>query len=100
MATTCPKCKNGVLKKGDKMVYCSEYQPKKEGETWINQGKCEFKIYFSQKIFSQNIDAKEIKTIVNGGVLQNKKKDKMRLDLTSKFFTKIEFAEKVEDEDL
>ena len=100
MATICPKCKNGTLKKGEKMVYCSEYKPSKnESGEWVNDGTCNFKITFANKVFG-NIDAKQIKSVVEGKIIKNKKGDSMSLDLGSEFFTKIEFAPKVEDEDL
>jgi len=100
MATICPKCNKGTLKKGEKMVYCSEYKPKKdEAGKWINEGTCDFKIHFANKVFG-SIDAKQIKELVEGKTIHNKKGDSMSLDLESEYFTKIEFAPKVEDEDL
>ncbi len=100
MATICPKCNKGTLKKGEKMVYCSEYKPKKDEKgNWTNEGSCDFKITFANKVFG-NIDAKQIKELVDGKTITNKKGDSMVLDLEREFFTKIEFAPKVEDEDL
>lgn len=97
MATTCPKCGNGTMKKGEKMVYCSEYKPTKSGDSWINEGTCEFKIMFEQKkFFGKNLEAKDIKSLLDGGTLVNGQR-KMKLDLTSPYFTKVE---KDEDTDL
>ena len=97
MATMCPKCKNGVMKKGEKMVYCAEYKPTKNGDNWVNEGTCEFRILFDQKtVFGKIIEAKDIKTLIDGGTLINGAR-KMKLDLDSQYFTKVE---KEEDEDL
>ncbi len=100
MATNCPKCKNGTLKKGEKMVYCSDYKPrKKENGDWTNEGKCDFRITFANKVFG-SINAKQIKELVDGKTVTNKKGDTIVLDLEKEFFTSIEFAQKEEDEDL
>lgn len=98
MATMCPKCQKEALKKGDKMVYCAEYKPKKVGEEWTNEGACDFRIMYSQtKSFGREITPVEIKQIVEGSTLTNGAK-KISLDLTNKdFFVKID---KEEDEDL
>jgi len=97
MATLCPKCKTGTLKKGEKMVYCGDYKPKKsETGVWTNEGTCDFHINLTNKIWGA-ISPEDIKSLVEGKTLTNKKGDKMTLDLTNDFFTKIE---KVEDADL
>lgn len=100
MATICPKCKKGTLKKGEKMVYCSEYKPKKQGNDFINEGTCDFHISFKNGAWGKAITPAEIKQIVEGKTVTNQKGDTLELDLTSKFFTKITFAPKTEDEDL
>jgi len=101
MATTCPKCNKGVLKKGEKMVYCSEYKPAKNDDgSWRNDGTCDFKITYGNKAFGRNLTPSDIKKLVDGEVLTNKKGDKLSLDLKNEYFTKIEFAPKTEDEDL
>jgi len=100
MATLCPVCKKQNLKKGEKMVYCAEYKPKKIGETWKNEGECNFRINFSNKVWGNTLSPVDIKSLVEGSTLTNKKGDKMTLDLKSEYFTNIEFAPKVEDEDL
>ena len=97
MATMCPKCGKGTLKKGGKMVYCSEYKPNKKGNEWVNEGSCEFRIMYKNKIWGKDLTPQDIKTLVDGGELVNDRGDKMKLDLSSEFFTKIE---KQEDEDL
>lgn len=98
MAITCPACEKGILKKGEKMVYCSDYKPTKDGNKWINQGSCDFRIMFDQsKVFGRNLTPEDIKNIVEGGTVENGQK-KLSLDLSNKdFFVKIE---KEEDEDL
>ena len=97
MATMCPKCSKGTMKKGEKMVYCSEYKPTKNGDNWVNEGSCEFRILFDQnKVFGKTVEAKDIKSLIEGKTLVNGAK-KMVLDLESPFFTKVE---KDEDEDL
>jgi hypothetical protein len=100
MATVCPKCKTGTLKKGEKMVYCSEYKPKKDGNEWKNEGTCDFRIMYKNKAWGSDLAPGDIKKLVDGGTLENKKGDKMTLDLDNEFFTRIEFAPKPEDEDL
>ncbi len=97
MATMCPKCKNGTLKKGDKMVYCSNYKPTKKGDSWVNEGSCDFKIMYKNKLWGEDLTPADIKKLVDGGELVNKRGDKMKLDLGNEYFTVIE---KVEDEDL
>ena len=101
MATLCPLCKKSNLKKrGDVMVLCEGYKPKKEdsGE-WTNEGDCEFHIGFKNKVFG-SINASQVKDMVEGKTISNSKGDKMVLDLESNFYTSITFAEKKEDEDL
>lgn len=101
MATMCPKCEKESLKKGENMVYCAGYKPKKKDDgKWINEGTCDFHIGFSNKVWGGSLTPEDIKKMVDGETLKNKKGDKMSLDLGSEFFTKIEFAPKVEDADL
>lgn len=101
MATVCPLCKKGTLKKGDKMVYCDEYKPKKEGKDWINNGECEFHIPYNQKAFGRTLTANDIKKLVEGGTLKNAKGDTLELDIeNTEFFTRITFAQRPEDKDL
>ena len=98
MATMCPKCGKGTLKKGEKMVYCSEYKPIKKGNEWVNEGSCEFRIMYKNVVWGEDLTPGDIKKMVEGGELTNKRGDKMKLDLSnSNYFTKIK---KVEDEDL
>lgn len=98
MAITCPNCNKGTLKKGEKMVYCSEYKPTKDGENWKNTGSCDFRIMLDQKkIFGKTLLPTDIKKLVDGESLENGQK-KLTLDLDNKdYFVKIE---KEEDEDL
>lgn len=98
MATLCPKCGTGTLKKGEKMVYCSEYKPAKVSGEWVNEGNCEFRIMFDQsKIFGKNLTPADVKTLVEGKKIVNKNKT-LLMDLENKdYFVKIE---KDEDEDL
>jgi len=99
MALQCPKCGNGTLKKGQKMVYCSEYKPKKEGDKWVNEGSCEFRITYKQKILKRALRPDEIKKIVEGEVVEVEGA-KLSLDLSNQFFLKVKFGEKEEDPDL
>ncbi len=97
MATMCPKCGKGTVKKGEKMVYCSEYKPTKNGDSWKNEGICEFRVLFDQKkVFGKTIEPKDVKDLIEGKTLINGAK-KLKLDLESPYFTKVE---KDEDEDL
>lgn len=100
MATKCPKCKNSNIKLGEKMAYCADYKPKKEGGVWKNEGKCNFRINLGNKVWGKTLEGSDIKKLITGETLINKKGDKMTMDLESEYFTKIEFAPKVEDEDL
>jgi len=98
MAMTCPKCGKGTLKKGEKMVYCTEYKPhKNENGEWVNEGTCEFRIMYKNKVWGEDLTSADIKELVQGNVIVNARGDTMKLDLDSEFFTKIE---KKEDEDL
>jgi len=76
-------------------------QELQNAKTKKNDG-CDFHIFFDQKkIFGEKIDAKQVKALIDGQTLESKKGNKLTLDLENKdFFTKIEFAEKEEDEDL
>ena len=99
MAIQCPVCKKGTIKKSEKMVYCSEKNY--NAKTKKNEG-CDFHIFFDQsKIFGDKLDTNDIKKILNGETITSSKGHTMTLNLTNtKFFTKVEFAEKEEDEDL
>jgi len=89
----CPKC-NGQLKKSETMVFCENYKPVKQGNDFVNEGTCEFRIMFKNKVFG-TIEPNDVKTLLGGGTVKNKKGDSMVLDLDSDFFTKISFAPKV-----
>jgi len=95
----CPLC-NGKLKKVEAMVFCENYKPvKTQNGDWINEGTCEFRIMFKNKIFG-TLTGDDIKKMLSGGFAENKKGDKIFLDTENKtFFTKIEFAPKEEPED-
>lgn len=99
MAIECPKCGNGTLKKGAKMVYCTNYKPKKndKGE-WINDGSCDFHITYKQKILKRALKPEEIKRLIGGEVVEIDGA-LVSLDVNNPFFVKIEFKSK-EDEDL
>lgn len=99
MATICPLCRSGILKKGEKMVYCNNYKPKKDGSDWYNQGNCDFHIPYANKAFKRSLSDDDIKILLGGGKIKNKIGDTMVLDLDSEYYTRIEFAKKVEDED-
>ena len=100
MAIKCPKCGEGTLKKTEKMVKCSENKPvKREDGSWGNEGTCDFRITYSNKAFG-SLAPGDIKSMVEGKTITNKRGDKMTLDLESEYFTKIEFAPKADEEDL
>ncbi len=99
MAISCPKCGEGILKKGQKMVYCTEYKPKKnEKGKWVNEGECDFHIAYKQKLLKRALKQDEIKKIVAGEVIEIDSA-RVSLDVNNPFFIKIEFLNK-EDEDL
>lgn len=100
MATVCPLCKKGTLKKGEKMVYCTGYQPQKDGKEWFNSGECDFHIPYNQKAFGRVLSNNDMKKLIDGESIRNAKGDVLTLDLSVKgFYTKIDFAERPEDED-
>ena len=93
---TCPLCKTGTLKKKiGVMIYCDGYQPQKEGNDWFNAGTCDFHVAFNQqKTLGRVLDDNEIRSLIEGKPLRNKKGDTLELDLTNtKFFTKMTYAE-------
>ena len=93
----CPICKS-KLKKVESMVFCENYKPAKdENGTWKNDGTCEFRITFANKVFG-TLKTDDIKKMLNGEKVKNKKGDTIELDTNSQYFTKITFAKKkVED---
>ena len=101
MATKCPICQKGTLKKAEKFVYCSERKVEKVGNDFRDIG-CTFKIIFDQKkIFGSVLSPGDVKKLIDGETLTSPKGHTMVLDCENKdFFTKITFAEKQEDEDL
>ena len=100
MATLCPLCGKGTLMKGEKMVYCSNYKPKKEGKDWYNEGDCEFHIPYKQAVFGRDLTPADIKRLVAGEPVKNKKGDSMILDLDSPYYTHIEWSPRAEDKEL
>jgi hypothetical protein len=99
MATNCPLCSTGKLKKGAKMVYCENYKPQKEGNEWFNNGECEFHLPFANKVFGRTLKDSDIKQLLEGKTIKNSKGDTMTLDLDSEYFTRIDFATRPEDRD-
>jgi len=95
----CPICEK-KLKKVDTMVFCENYKPKKlESGEWKNEGTCEFRVLFKNKLWG-TMTPENVKTLLNGESVENKKHDKISLDVkNAPFFTKVEFAPKVEPED-
>ncbi len=99
MATMCPKCKEGTLKVGEKMVRCSGYEPEKDAQgVWHNKGNCDFRIPFENKLFGK-ITKEQVKELIEGKTIKNKKGDTMVMDLENQYLVKIEFH-KVEETDL
>lgn len=100
MATICPICQKGTLKKGESFVYCSEKKTEKTDYGFVENG-CTFKIFYDQKkIFGMVLSPSDVKNLIDGKEIISPKGHKMKLDTTSEFFTQITFAEKKEDEDL
>jgi len=93
----CPVCQ-AQLKKVDTMVFCENYKPvKNENGEWNNEGNCEFRITFANKVFG-TLTPQNIKDMLSNKAVKNKKGDTIELDLSSQYFTKITFAKKeVED---
>jgi len=100
MATRCPVCENGNLKKTESMVKCSNRKTEKVDGGFKEVGSCDFRINFNQKkVFGQDLTPADIKKMVDGENIFSKKGHKMFLDLKNKdFFTKIEFAKEVEED--
>jgi len=94
----CPICK-AKLKKVDTMVFCENYKPTKtQSGEWINEGSCEFRITFNNKVFGK-LTPQNIKDMLEQKKVKNKKGDTIELDTSSQYFTKITFAPKQEAED-
>lgn len=99
MATQCPVCKKGTLKKGEKMVYCEHYKPRLDGKEWYNEGDCDFRIPYQNKKFGKTFTSGDIKKLLEGGTIKNAKGDVAMLDLNNEYFVAIEFAARKEDRD-
>lgn len=101
MATLCPICQKGTLKKAEKFVYCSERKVEKVGNGFKDIG-CTFKIIFDQKkIFGSVLSPGDVKKLIEGETITSPKGHELTFDPSNTdFFTKITFAEKQEDEDL
>lgn len=93
----CPIC-SSQLKKGENMVFCQNFKPKKIGNDFVNDGTCDFKINLKNKFFGA-LSVEDVKNLLAMSKVKNKKGDSIELDLKNKeFYTKITFAEKkVED---
>lgn len=96
--TPCPVCSR-KLKKGEKMVYCEEYKPKKDGSEWYNEGTCDFRITYKNKIFGRDLTDRDIRTLLEGGSIKNKNGDSAILDVDYEYFVRIDYKEKKEDRD-
>lgn len=96
---TCPKCKTGTLKVGEKMVRCSNYEAEKDAHgDWHNKGTCDFRLPFENKLFGK-MTKEDIKALIEGKTIKNKKGDSATLDLESQYLVKIDFH-KFEETDL
>lgn len=95
---SCPVC-GSKLKKGDKMVYCENYKPRKQGNEWYNEGDCDFRITYKNKMFGRDLTDKDIKTLLDGGTIRTKNAELANLDLEEPSFIHIQFKEKAEDKD-
>lgn len=97
--TPCPVCSTGKLKKGEKMVYCQDYKPRKDGNEWYNEGSCEFRITYKNKLFGRDLTDRDIKSLLEGKSLKTKNGDTVTLDLDSDNFLHFEWKERKEDKD-
>lgn len=98
MATNCPACKENTLEIREYGVCCKQYLPKKSGKEYYNSGTCNFRINFEQKAFDKKLTANDIRTLIEGGEIKNKKGDVMKMiqDPSSNddYFTDIEWKTK------
>ena len=98
----CPKCGSSLSlavnneTKKPTYVRCSKQKTEKNGASFNEVGECDFKIQFNTKMYS--IDKNQMKELLSGKQVQIKDNNKLSLDLTSKYFTKIEFGEKYSEE--
>ena len=95
--TTCPICGKGILKRAEDRIYCSENKPEKVGKEWINNGTCDFVIFRKQKLFGRELMDSDLKKLLAGGSLKDKKGNLLQFDKESPYFLHITFAEKPED---
>ncbi len=95
----CPLCKEHDLevrtnRKGNKTLCCEDWKPmladEDDKDSWTNLGDCDFKIPFKNKLFG-DLDMDDIKTIMQGEVLENEDGATIELDLESQYFTKVTF---------
>ncbi|OCR87756.1 hypothetical protein CFT12S00416_07990 [Campylobacter fetus subsp. testudinum] len=93
MATVCPLCGKGTLKQSEKMVYCTNYTPKKLGNEWVNTGQCDFHIAFNFKAFGKILTKEDVRELINGKKIENEKGDKASLNINTKdaHYVKIEW---------
>jgi len=96
--TPCPVC-GRKLKKGEKMVYCEEYKPKKDGKDWYNEGNCEFRITYKNKLFGRDLTDRDIKSLLDGNKLKTRNGDTVTLDVDADSFLHFEWKERKEDKD-
>ncbi|NPA64961.1 MAG: hypothetical protein GXO16_08310, partial [Epsilonproteobacteria bacterium] len=66
MAIQCPVCGEGTIKRGEKMIYCSNYKPRKDGSEWYNEGTCDFHIPYNQKAFGKKLTPNDMKRLLAG----------------------------------
>lgn len=95
----CPKCNKGTLKAGEKLVRCDCCVMEKlpSGE-WINKGSCDFRIPYEYPNFGK-LSKEDIRALVSGQSVKNKRGDTATLDLQGEYLLKIDFF-KFEEEDL
>ena len=76
-----------------------EYKPKKDGSEWYNEGTCDFRITYKNKIFGRDLTDRDIRTLLEGGSIKNKNGDSAILDVDYEYFVRIDYKEKKEDRD-
>lgn len=83
----CPLCQNEIIDNGTRF-YCSK-NVYKNGK----QSGCKFSVIKFQKPLKSNFTAGLLRRILAGEILKAKNGNKIQLDLSSPFFTKIIYAE-------
>ena len=88
MATICPKCKKGTIKKmrNEQGIKCERYIPvQNERGEWTNKGQCNFHLSFKSKLFG-DFTEDEIRDLLAGKEVVKGNGKIAKLDLQNPFF--------------